>query len=280
MQTNFRFLLLAIVGIAVMALSAPKLHADDYYVLEGRAHGGSVLTTTTFLLWSSDVTFFNRGSSAAVVRLLGASNGRPTNANDMEFELPPGRSAALSRIRPDWLYDDPSGSLTVLHVDAPPTVSIESSLYIGTSTSVLCCADPEQFGKTRLPVVRTLAAAGDAQVHLSTDLGAIPSRLNVGVYNSGSVAASAVIQVRQFCDDSVIDSRTVTVPANSVIQAFGFQTTMKSCPDPGGAGSLGRPNGVYVAVVSDQPGFSFVSALSNADVPTTSISIVGPSSPN
>jgi hypothetical protein len=275
MRTNAPLLLIAAIATAVM-LTGTSARADDYYVLEGRAQGGPVLTNIDFLLWSSDVTFFNRGSSAATVRLLGVSNNRPADAVGTEFILPAGRSAALSRLRPGWLFDSPFEPLTVVHIDAPPTVAIESSLYIGTTTSLVFGADPEKFGKTRLPVVRTLAAPGDAQLRLSTDLGSIPGRLNVGVYNAGATPANVTVEVRQFCDDAVIESRAATIAANTVVQLTGFQATQRDCPAPGGIGTLGRPNGAYVIVRADQPSFSFVSALTNADVPTTSISIVGP----
>jgi hypothetical protein len=228
------------------------------------------------LLWSSDVTFFNHGSSAATVQLLGVSNGRATDAVGTEFVLPAGRSAALSRFRPSWLFDSPSEPLTVIHIDVPPAVDIESSLYIGTTTSLVFGADPEKFGKTRLPVVGKLAAPGDAQLHLSTDLGTIPSRLNVGVYNAGATPANVTVEIRQFCDDSLLESRSATVAANTVVQLTGFQAASHNCPPPSGIGTLGRLTGAYVIVRADQPSFSFVSAIANVDAPTTSISIVGP----
>jgi hypothetical protein len=135
---------------------------------------------------------------------------------------------------------------------------------------------PFRFGKVRLPTFRALTPAGEPQTHQATFLGSeqdIPSRINVGVYNGGTVTATAQIEIRRECDDTVVSGETVSVPAKTVLQATNFSTNPgHGCP-PASPGPYGP--GVYTVVTVDQPSFSFVSNLANTLLPITSISIEG-----
>jgi hypothetical protein len=113
--------------------------------------------------------------------------------------------------------------------------------------------------------VKELTPPGVPQFHLRTDVGTLTSRTNVGIYNGGSVSATAAVEIWEGCDDQVLDSKFVTIPPNSVVLATGFATNAlltSRC-----AGSQGTPLYVrYVKVAMDQPGFSFVTSLAN-DLP-------------
>lgn len=113
-------------------------------------------------------------------------------------------------------------------------------------------------------------------MHIGTDLGGWDSRINVILYNAGTEAATATIEVRRACDDVVVDSRIVTVPTNTAVQAGGLSATTSP------PGSSDCPNGIPWArntiVTMTQPGFSIVSNI-NENVPpaaaTGTIPIVG-----
>lgn len=110
------------------------------------------------------------------------------------------------------------------------------------------------------------------QVTLGTDLGERSTRINVGVYNGGSVTATAVIAVRRACNGTVVSSRTVTIAPNTIEQFGGFESgTSDGCntPAPRAAGWMR-----YVTVTVDQPSFSYVANVSEASPVTTPINII------
>jgi hypothetical protein len=167
----------------------------------------------------------------------------------------------------------------VVRLHVPDEVALESVLFIGTQSAPAGAPPvvrPQRYGKVRLPVVRALAPANQAQVHLATWLGdpsEIPSRLNVGIFNAGAVAANAHVQVRQACDERVIDERTITVPPNTLVQTNGLRTAEDACPETTGGTVGGTHADIYTVITVDQPSLTFVSNLANNAIPTTSISI-------
>lgn len=90
------------------------------------------------------------------------------------------------------------------------------------------------------------------------------------------MAATARIEVRQHCNDAIIDARTVTVPADTLLQVGGFRTTEETCPPymPNTLG--GPPAALYTVMTVDQPSISFVTNLANREIPTTSITVTTP----
>ncbi len=252
--------------------------ATDIYVVQGAANGPP-LNSGELILWSTDAVFYNAGITDARVRLLGISNGGGGTINPAEFTIPPRRSASLQRLVSAWRpgANDP---LWIIHLEVPPEVVADSLLFIGSTTvpgfPAVPITRPFRFGKVRLPVFNALVPAGQPQVHLGTYLGSpsdIPSRINVGIYNGGSVPATARIEIRQQCDDTVVDSRAVIVPADSLIQVTGFQALERNCP-PFVPGTLGGSfDAVYTLVTVDLPSLSFVSNLANNSLPLTSMSI-------
>jgi hypothetical protein len=124
------------------------------------------------------------------------------------------------------------------------------------------------FGSFALPVVRQLTPAGIPQFHLASDLGTIASRTNVGIYNGATAAAVASIEARRSCDDALIESRTVTIPANSVVQSGGFINSPPGCFEGGSTPDHER----YVVVRVDQRSFSFVTTIAQDLPPKIAVS--------
>jgi len=133
----------------------------------------------------------------------------------------------------------------------------------------------EIFGGFPLPVVSSLTSANTPQYHLSSEFGTLPSRTNVGVYNGGTSTGRAVIEIREACDDQIIETRTLSVPARSVIYAVGFKNARFSpnCKEFVNTSDYSR----YVVVTLDQPGFSFAFTVAEALPPVPLVSSsVGP----
>ncbi len=267
---------LTILLFACTLASAGHLMAEDVYVVQGSAIGPQV-DQNFMLVWSSDAFFYNAGAVVSHVTLLHISNGggRPDPSGDV-LVIPARSSRSLLVDKSTWSANT-GAPLWVLHLDAPADTLTEDALYIGSVGINLPSPSTSRFrfGKARLPVFRSLAPAGQQQVHLATSLGPssnnpveiqTPSRLNVTIYNAGNVAAAALIEIRQHCDDHLVTSKTVTIPADTIVQVSGFEAKTFDCPPTG-------ERFVYTVVTVDQPSFSFVSNLSNAATPTTSISI-------
>lgn len=151
----------------------------------------------------------------------------------------------------------------ILHLDVPSGVVVESrnEFYLVFTNYVPAGFPPAPLGKVSMPVFRELESAGKDQIHLGTDLSGNSSRANVGVYNASSETATAVIQLRNACDDAVVDSRTVSVPPNTVVQIGGLHSISSSC-NVNGIRGWAR----YTIVNVSQPSITFVSNL-NENVP-------------
>ncbi len=260
------------VVLALTMFRAVAVHAADVYVVQGSATGPA-LNRFESIVWAGAASFFNHGIVDARVKLLGISNrGGGEAAPGAVFTLPPQRSASLNRIAAGWRAYSAS-PLWVLHLDVPPEVDVESLLFIGSC----CLPNPNyrlgRFGKVRLPVFTSLIPAQQSQVHLGTYLGEMPSRINVAVYNAASATASARIEIRQGCDDTVVEERVVAVPAETLMQFTGFSAREGQCPPYVGGTPGGIPGDVYTVVTVDQPSFTFVSNLSNSELPLTSMTI-------
>lgn len=263
----------------VVLLLSTTLFAGDVYIVQGSAEG-PMFNDSERTIWTIDAVFYNTESTDAVITLLSVSNGGLSNftGTPTSFTIPAHRTATLSNERAAW-FPAVMSPLWALHLDVPTGVLVESVLFIGSRNEVAPVSPsdlPFRFGKVRLPTFRALTPAGEPQTHMATFLGSeqdIPSRINVGVYNGGTVIANAQIEIRRQCDDTFVSGATVPVPAKTVIQVTNFSTNPghgcpEASPGPGGPG-------VYTVVTVDQPGFSFVSNLANTLLPVTSISIEG-----
>lgn len=239
--------------VAALLLTATAAAASDAYFIRFNATGAGITA------WADDVLFYNTNSTSVTVRFLGVSNGT-AQTNTPPLELPARTSVSLnsSPAGTTWL-PVPVPSLWVLHLDVPAGVIVESRdefyrTYPGVPELL-----PTPRGKVSMPVFRGLRVAGEQQVHLGTDLSGVESRVNVGVFNAGTQTASATIEVRRTCDDVAVDTRNITIPPNTVIQASGFVIAANSpCTDRRTASWMRA-----VTITVDQPSVTFVSNVND-----------------
>jgi hypothetical protein len=224
-------------------------------------------------IWKSDVLFYNRSSTDAVVRLLDISNGTMPNTVDTALPVPPGRVIAMGHLDPSKFYWAPAPPrpdnerLWVMHVDIPDGVSVESRNEVIDNEWCTDVGAPlrRAVGKVSMPVITRLAPAGTPQVTLGTDIVARGSRTNVMVYNAAEQTASATIEVRRACDDTVIGRQVVNVPPRTIRQFGGFTNDLDTvCPFPPRAEQYVR----YTVVTVDQPSFTIVSTLTESQEPS------------
>jgi len=242
----------AFLAACIAACVGSPAHAGDVYALLGMAIGSSP-EPCTYYQWTGNVLFHNAGDSDAVIRGLNASNGRPPTGAPVEFVIPPHRTDSLHA---GSFFAAP---LFVGKFDVPDRVVVESRIELGTQYCTLNPppANPNR-GKLSFPVYRSLQPPNLPKIHLGTDLGLIDARNNVAIYNAGAVTANAQIEVHRGCDDSLIDSRDVAIPAYSVVSANGLAVASGLAP----CGTT-APYVTYVTVVVDQPSLSWVSTLAN-----------------
>jgi hypothetical protein len=268
-----------LLGAFMLICAVPRAFAADVYVVQGFARGQTVLSGhgSETVIWATDGLFFNRSAVDVGVRLLGVSNGSLSSSAPNESVVSAQRSMMLSAKGLDTLWrptnTDP---LWVLHLDVPEAIVVNDVLFIKAQSQAV--PNPElnpqvyKYGKIGLPIFNALVPPNQAQVSLGTSLGdvaEIPSHSNVAIYNGGFVTASARIDVRRHCDDQLVQSRTLSIAANTIVQVINLTST----GDCSSADSANPAGIVYTVVTVDQPSFSFVSSVANTITPFTSLSI-------
>ena len=267
-----------IAAIVFLALLLWPAHASarQIYVVRFIAAGPIIDPPCGYLHWIDELAFHNTGPAPATIRLTAISNGmqRP-DATDLV--VPSGRTRTVRGKSQSWNPSDDDVGLWVNQLDVPSLVVMSSRLVVGVSTGLPCplVAESRHFGATALPVFTDLRPPNQEQYHLATDLGsdrtghAASARLNVGVYNGGTVAATARIDVHRGCDDAVTESRAVSIPPNAVVQIPGLPHNIGP-----GCQSVGTDAWIsYVVVTVDQPSFSYVVSLSNELPPKIPIGV-------
>jgi hypothetical protein len=221
--------------------------AEDVYAVRFTA-----LSERCFFLirWQDDIVFHNPTTEDRSVRLLGISNGELREPAD-QLLVPAGRTVN-ARGKVAWLPRAPVPHW-VVHLDVPSGVILQSraEAHSDSCGGVPPSPTPE-LGAFSLPIFRALTPAGVRKNHLGADLGSENSYVNVGIYNAASTPASALIELRQGCNDSLLAQRSVGIPPNSIIQITGLNGTPSGCPTL--QGSWMR----YVTVTVDQPSLSYV----------------------
>lgn len=246
--------------------------AEEMYVVRFQSPGPLAEPPCGYLSWADHLIFHNSTSQEASVRLLGVSNG-PRRVGALDLPIPPGRTSSISGTALDWNPDSPA-TLFVNRLDVPSGTLVSSRLEAVIGVGAPCPVSTERRVVTSLPlaIFRALTPPNARQFHLATHLGSnragSPSdaRLNVGIFNASSVAASATIEVRRGCDESIVATRHLVVPPNTIIQAQNVNAS--SPPFLGSCSSLGFPYRafdytLYAVVVVDQPSFSYAVTLSN-----------------
>lgn len=238
-----RRVLVVVVACAVSRLCI----AEDVYAVRffARSEPCSLL-----ILWEDDIVFHNSTNADKTVRLLGVSNGEARVPAE-QLAVPAGRTVS-AKGRVAWV-PDASVPLWVVHLDVPSGVIVQSR---AEAHSDFCGGAPPsptpELGAFSLPTFRALTTAGVRKVHLGADLGGENSYVNVGIYNAATIPASASIELRQSCGDSLLDHRSVAIQPNSIVQVTGLNGTPSGCPTT--QGSWMR----YVTVTVDQPSLSYV----------------------
>lgn len=265
------FILLAVYG---SILSRFPLVASEAYVLRFSTDILYVNRSACMSAgWQAELLFHNATTVPKTVRLLGATAGtdRPTG----QLLIQPGRTLSTRTFEGSQLGGDPFGFVLVvnkLEIPDGVVVSSRADLYgPPAGCGIPPAAMNHSFGSVPLPVIRSLAGANERQILLATDLGIYPRRTNVIIYNAGSAMATARIELRVGCDDSLISERLVAIGPNSVIQVTGLtdEVPERLCSSPGTT-----PFTRYVAVTVDQPSFSHATTISNEfPVPTIGVTV-------
>jgi hypothetical protein len=273
-----RFFALSVMVLAF--LQAPSARAEDVWVLSGGI--GTPLYDCPRLNWDARIAFYNPSSVPAEIRLLGVTNGEIQDGTPRTLEVRPHEAASAYRLEGLFWYpihspiEEPR--IYLLHLDVPRGLVVESRL----EASAPRCEDPldtlpplriqPDRGKAELPVFRALVPAGRTQLHLGADVGVMPARTNVAIYNGGESMATAIVQVHRACDKSVVGALTFTVPPNTLIQRR-VVDDQRACAEQ--EGLRVDPWVFYVTVTVDQPSLSIVSTLANTAGGLAPISISG-----
>ena len=246
----------------ILALLPLHAFASDAWVIMGRAAGGQTCSVPA-VTWTADALVRNFGGSRAVVRQVHDSNGGVLQ-DATELDLEPGQSASL-------LQNATPQSLFVRHLDVPADVVVDGRLEL--SYYVPCTGVPPAPGpgaKVALPVYTQLTPANVRKVFTGTDIGySDNARVNVGIYNAGSVTAVATIDVRRGPCEGV--RRDVTIPADTLVQfSLPMPAKCDSSLDP-----AGLPWAGYTTVTADQATLSYAVTLSNTSIPTATFAVAG-----
>jgi hypothetical protein len=275
-----RFARALIVGIAALIVGRLVAVGGDAYVVRYDTTRAPVpFPPCGGLVYRDELVVHNAAASEVEIGLIGVSNG--SAAEPQALVVPAGKvrssegfcdgCAAASTWAPD-----PQPLLWVAHLDIPDEVETVSRLLVLAGSPEVCNGFPGSSARTYagipMPVVRSLTPAGKSQTLLGTDIGgdsvgADDGRTNVGIYNGGAVTAAASVEFRRACDGSLLESRAIQIPANTIIQVNGLSNVFSGCN-----GLDTAPFEAFAVVTVDQPSFSYAVTLSNARLPLPPVS--------
>lgn len=247
LSPSVRWAALAIVNLGMGTIA----HASETWVFRFSSQTRAISTS-----WHDDLIFHNPTGQDATVNLVGMSNGGSLPSDQPSILVPAGRTVSLQNLFGVWIpaQDVP---LWIVHVEAPDAIVVVSRGGAHGECPSPCGAPPNPFptlGTFSMPVFQSLVPVGQEQIHIGADLGAEPSRINVGIYNAGASTATATVAVYQACDDTLLESRTVAVPADSAAQFGGLGAAKTQCDVTRGINIWLR----YLIVTVDQPSVSYV----------------------
>lgn len=224
------------------------------------------------VIWRDGVTFYNEGDQPAVIRVLGVSDGAPATSTPSEFNVPPKHVTMLDdALNGGWQPSNAQQQLWIMRLDIPAGVRVQSRNEVIGMNICLGFVQPMSLGYVDMPVFDSLVPALEAQVHLGSDLGSRASRTNAVVHNASSSIATATVEVRRTCDDSVVERRQFNVPANSTVQVEGLQHGADLC-----LVGTASPWARYTVVTVDQVSLSIVSNVVNASEGATPFDLFAP----
>jgi hypothetical protein len=230
--------------------------ADDVYAVRFVVHS-RLIDGGLCVNWYDDLVFHNTTEADAVVSLLGLSGTVP--ALPTALAVPAGRTVS-ARGNVNWSpVSTTDVPLWVVHLDVPAGLVVQSRV---DAFSELCIggmppSTVPDLGSFSLPLGRGLTPAGSKKVFLGADLGAEANHANVGVFNGGSTTANAVVEVRRACGDVLLESQTLAIAPNMLVQINGLASGLGT-PDNGCAPDTPGNWVRYVTVTVDQPSFSYV----------------------
>ena len=242
------------VVVTLSVASTSRSLASEAYVIGFRAESSVAYGSCSLIFWTPDLILHNAGAQDASVRLLGLSNNIQPGLTT-EVTVPPHRTRSGLHL----LGQIPGGQLPFLWVaklDIPEGIVAQSRVEASPSD----CGhtrppEPPSYGTFSLPITRSLTPPNSTKVHLGADLGGQGTYANVGVYNAAVESAHATVELRQACDDALLDQRTITIPGNTIVQLGGLDGPLTSCAT---GTTLGSAWVRYVSVTVDQPSLSYV----------------------
>ena len=270
---NFRIIFAL---ITLLIASSTQALSAEVYLIQADASGWQI-DGCNILQWWTDVFFHNEGSEEKTVQLLGVSNGvLPTipEPPGTQIKIPTKKTVSLRRRAGSyWAPLPPIGRvpLWVARLEVPPEVVIEDTLFVGTLRTCHTPTNMPLYGTISLPIFRSLTPANVPKTILGADLGGlIPNRTNVGIYNaSQSSEAVGKIEIRKSCDDELLEERTVTIPADTIIQFGGFGSVAANCPPFPDA----YTGSAYVVVTVNQPSLTYIANVASDRDPSISVAL-------
>jgi hypothetical protein len=238
--------------------------------------------------WRDHLIFRNTTAHDLTVMGVTASNG---------YQMPPGENLVVPAGKTRSVFIFPTGTsglenrwvplmmppvMLVNRLSVPPGIIVESRVEpFGCGELIPCGFVPpgsigtDILGSVALPVISTLFTANTPQYHLAADLGTQTSITNVGIYNSEDTPASATIELVAACNESVLQSRSTSVPANTLVYVTGFRSAYldTGCgPETPLAAQYLR----HVIVRMDRAGFSFIATRAESHDPRITVSSTTP----
>lgn len=253
------------IAAALLFAFAPVTHAASVWTIGGQATTASFDNPCVKTVWEGDTVFLNTNDVPVTVKLIQQTSAEPLpNQPSSEFTIQPHAGASFYQQAGLGKLAYSTDPLFIAQFDVPDGVLVEGRIEIGVND---CSGAVTLFGpvngKAESPVFRSLAPAGATQRHLGTDLSTQVARVNVGVYNAGSVVAHAHVEVRRMVDDELLDQSDLQIQPNAVTQValLGLAKLTQ------GPFHVTNPPQIgfwvaYTTVVVDQPSLSFASVLS------------------
>jgi hypothetical protein len=256
----FRLLL---AGVSCLVLGcAAGLYGGEAWVLRVSTPPLDPFDVCGSIDWRDQLLFYNTTGGPQNVRLLGVSNGS-LDPSPEALAIPPRTLVGVTD--PGQLNWSPAPPVPLWldHLDVPEGVLVTSRLEAASGFGPPCPAQVgPTFGGIPLSVAHALFEPGVPQYHFATDLGTQSSRTNIVVYNAASVPAHAQVALYRGCDGGVAEQRTVTIPPNTAVQETAFRSDEFRC-----TGAATPSYVTYVIVTVDQASLSFVTTLSDDELP-------------
>lgn len=268
------------VGAALLVLLvANRLHAGEVRIVRFSTptQNFTAPPCPTAVRWESQTFFLNTTDAAQQVTLLGVSNGGPL-FGPLPLPIPPHQAVTMLGVSGLGWEPPSQPALWVNRLSIPDGVLISSQIqaWVAEPDRLIppCGGSGGRHGGLPLPAFLALTPAGVPQHHLGLDIGnehpnlAKDGRINVGVYNGGPVAATAVIRVSCAFEvtppigpDNLFLETSISIPPDTIVQPRVLASpTAAGCPYLADRLS-------YITVTVDQPSFSYAVELYNDGLP-------------